>query len=179
MKVTQLNAGGVLLFEPAVFLDERGSFWETWNQEMNEAIGPYAFVQDNHSLSQRGVLRGLHYQVTRAQGKLVRVVAGEVFDVAVDLRKDSPTFGKWVSAVLSEQNKHILWVPKGFAHGFLTVSESATLVYKCTALYSPQHERTLIWNDSDLAIRWPLSGTPLLSPKDQKGVRLGDAEVYA
>ncbi len=179
MKVTQLNAGGVLLFEPAVFLDERGSFWETWNQEMNEHIGPYAFVQDNHSLSQRGVLRGLHYQVTRAQGKLVRVVAGEVFDVAVDLRKDSPTFGKWVSAVLSEQNRHILWVPKGFAHGFLTVSESAALVYKCTDLYSPQHERTLIWNDSDLAIPWPLSGTPFLSPKDQKGVRLRDAEVYA
>jgi dTDP-4-dehydrorhamnose 3,5-epimerase len=178
MTVTQLNIGGVLLFEPKVFLDERGGFLETFTQEMSQAIGCPTFVQDNESHSKRGVLRGLHYQVTRAQGKLVRVVVGEVFDVAVDLRKSSSTFGKWTSAILSGQNKHVLWVPEGFAHGFLTLSESAVLVYKCTNVYSPQHERTLIWDDPDLGIQWPLIGKPLLSPKDQSGVRLCNAEVY-
>jgi dTDP-4-dehydrorhamnose 3,5-epimerase len=179
MNVTQLSIGEVLLIEPKVFLDERGGFLETFNREISEAIGCPTFVQDNESHSKRGVLRGLHYQVTKAQGKLVRVVAGEVFDVAVDLRKGSPTFGKWTSALLSGQNKHILWVPEGFAHGFLTLSESAVLAYKCTNVYSPQHERTLIWDDPDVGIQWPLTGRPLLSPKDQSGARFRNAEVYS
>lgn len=179
MNVTQLSIEGVLLFEPKVFLDGRGCFLETFNQEISKAIGSPIFVQDNESHSKRGVLRGLHYQVTKAQGKLVRVVSGEVFDVAVDLRKGSPTFGKWTSAILSGQNKHILWVPPGLAHGFLTLSESAVLAYKCTDAYSPQHERTLIWDDPDVAIQWPRTGIPLLSPKDQLGIRFRNAEVYA
>lgn len=179
MNVTQLGIEGVLLIAPKVFLDERGAFLETFNQEISRAIGSPTFVQDNESHSKRGVLRGLHYQVAKAQGKLVRVVAGEVFDVAVDLRKGSPTFGKWTSAILSGQNKHIFWIPPGLAHGFLALSESAILSYKCTDAYSPQHERTLIWDDPDVGIQWPLTGGPILSPKDQAGVRFCNAEVYA
>lgn len=178
MTITQLSTAGVLVFRPKVYVDQRGSFSETFNLEISESIGDPIFTQDNESHSKRGVLRGLHYQVTRPQGKLVRVVVGEVLDVVVDLRKCSPTFGKYSSVILSGENKHILWVPKGFAHGFLTLSESAVLVYKCTDQYSPQHERTLIWNDPDIGIQWPLTGTPLLSPKDEQGRRFRDAEVY-
>jgi len=176
MTVTELS--GAFLLHPKVYEDERGSFSETFNQEIRESIGGASFVQDNESHSKRGVLRGLHYQVLKPQGKLVRVVAGEVFDVIVDLRKCSPTFGKHCSVVLSGQNRNILWVPEGFAHGFLTLSESAVLLYKCTDRYSPQHERTLMWNDPDLGIQWPLKGNPLLSPKDARGLPLRDAEVY-
>lgn len=179
MTVSELDAVGVLLFEPKVFVDDRGCFLETFSAEIAKSIGCYSFAQDNESFSKRGVLRGLHYQIPRAQGKLVRVVEGEVFDVAVDLRRSSPTFGKWTSATLSGQNKHILWIPKGFAHGFLTLSEFALLAYKCTDPYAPQHERSLIWNDPDLGIPWPKIANPLLSPKDQRGLRFRDAEVYA
>lgn len=178
MTVTELSTKGALLLRPKVYEDERGSFSETFNQEISEAIGGAAFVQDNESHSKRGVLRGLHYQVLQPQGKLVRVVMGEIFDVIVDLRKCSPTFGKHCSITLSGQNRYILWVPKGFAHGFLTLSESAVMVYKCTDRYSPQHERTLIWNDPDLGIQWPLNRNPIISPKDARGLPFRDAEVY-
>jgi dTDP-4-dehydrorhamnose 3,5-epimerase len=179
MTVTELSTAGALLFQPKVYEDERGSFSETFNQQISESIGGDAFVQDNESHSKRGVLRGLHYQVIQPQGKLVRVVAGEVFDVIVDLRKYSPTFGKHCSVTLSGHNKRILWVPKGFAHGFLTLSDWAVLAYKCTDRYSPQHERTLIWNDPALGIEWPTNGNPLLSPKDARGMAFRDAEVYS
>ncbi len=178
MTVSQLSTAGVLLFRPKVYIDERGSFSETFNPAITASIGCSVFRQDNESHSKRGVLRGLHYQVTRPQGKLVRVVTGAVLDVVVDLRKCSPTFGKYSSAILSGANKHILWAPEGFAHGFLTLSESAVLVYKCTDVYYPQYERTLIWNDPDVGIEWPLTGPPLLSAKDGQGRRLRDAEVY-
>ncbi len=178
MTIIPLGTAGVLLFRPTVYEDERGSFSETFNGEISKSIGCSAFSQDNESHSKQGVLRGLHYQVARPQGKLVRVVVGEVLDVVVDLRKSSPTFGKYFSAILSGDNKHILWVPIGFAHGFLTLSESAVFVYKCTDGYYPEHERTLIWNDPDIGIEWPLTGRPLLSPKDEQGRRLRDAEVY-
>ena len=178
LTITELNTKGALLFQPKVYADERGAFSETFNQEMRGLIGGHTFVQDNESYSKRGVLRGLHYQVMSPQGKLVRVVTGEVFDVIVDLRKGSRTFGKHCSRIISGQNRHILWVPKGFAHGFLTLSESAVFVYKCTERYSPEHERTLIWNDPDLGIQWPLDGSPLLSAKDARGLRLRESEVF-
>jgi dTDP-4-dehydrorhamnose 3,5-epimerase len=178
MTITPLSVSGALLLRPKIYEDARGSFAETYNQEISESIGCPTFVQDNESHSKRGVLRGLHYQVMKPQGKLVRVAAGEIFDVIVDLRKSSPTFGKHCSVVLSGHNRHILWVPAGFAHGFVTLSESAILVYKCTEKYSPQDERTLIWNDPDLGIRWPRNEMPLLSPKDARGLRFHDAEVY-
>jgi dTDP-4-dehydrorhamnose 3,5-epimerase len=152
---------------------------ESWNARALAQAGIDAtFVQDNHSRSRRGVLRGLHYQIEHAQGKLVRVVAGEVFDVAVDLRRSSPTFGRWVGVTLSEDNKRMLWVPPGFAHGFLVRSASADFLYKTTDYYHPEHERTLAWNDPDVGIAWPLDGEPVLAAKDAAGARLADAETY-
>jgi len=175
MKITPLAIPDVLLIEPKVFGDERGFFFESFNQQrFNEVTGlDLQFVQDNHSKSAKNVLRGLHYQLPpRAQGKLVRVVAGEVFDVAVDIRKNSPTFGQWVGAILSGDNKHQLWIPPGLAHGFLVLSESAEFLYKTTDYYAPELERGIIWNDPDLAIEWPIDGLPLLSGKDAVSARL-------
>lgn len=170
----------VLLLEPRVFGDERGFFFESFNQrQFEEAVGrSVSFVQDNHSRSVRNVLRGLHYQVQQPQGKLVRVVQGEVFDVAVDIRRSSPTFGQWVGAILSADNKHQLWVPGGFAHGFVVLSETAEFLYKTTNYYAPEHERSIIWSDQDLSIEWPVDVTPSLSAKDSAGTAFRDAEVY-
>jgi dTDP-4-dehydrorhamnose 3,5-epimerase len=170
----------VLVLEPKVFGDARGFFFESWNQDaFDKAVGsPVRFVQDNHSRSARGVLRGLHYQVQQAQGKLVRVIAGEVFDVAVDLRRSSPTFGRWVGERLSAENNRMMWVPAGFAHGFLVLSETADFLYKTTDYWAPPHERTLLWNDPALGIGWPLSVEPLLKPKDAAGAPLAQAETY-
>lgn len=170
----------VLIIEPKVFGDERGFFFESFNaRRFAELTGvERTFVQDNHSKSVKGVLRGLHYQIRNAQGKLVRVVSGDVFDVAVDMRKHAPTFGQWVGVVLSGQNHRQLWVPEGFAHGFLVLSESAEFLYKTTDYYSPEHERSLMWNDPTLAIDWPLDGVPSLSAKDAKGMAFVDAEAF-
>lgn len=169
----------VLIIEPKVFGDERGFFFESYNRRALAELGLQAeFVQDNHSRSARGVLRGLHYQLHHPQGKLVRVIAGEVFDVAVDLRRSSSTFGQWVSATLSAENKRMLWIPEGFAHGFLTLSESAEFLYKTTDYWHPEDERSIAWNDPDLAINWPLSIEPQLAAKDRAGVTLREAEVY-
>lgn len=185
MQATRLAIPEVVLLQPKVFADERGFFYESFNQQrFEEALGrSVAFVQDNHSCSAKGVLRGLHYQVQQAQGKLVRVVAGEVFDVAVDLRAGSKTFGQWVGELLSAENKRQLWVPEGFAHGFLVLSDSAESLYKTTDYYAPQHERCLQWNDAQVAIDWPLArleGVTLqLSGKDQQGLPLARAEIYA
>lgn len=171
----------MLLIEPKVFGDERGFFFESFNQNVwHEATGlDTLFVQDNHSRSARNVLRGLHYQIRQPQGKLVRVIAGEVFDVAVDLRKSSATFGMWVGVTLSAENKRQIWVPEGFAHGFIVTSESAEFLYKTTDYWYPEYERSIIWNDPDLAINWPLAGEPVLAKKDAEGARLCDAEVFA
>jgi dTDP-4-dehydrorhamnose 3,5-epimerase len=171
MQVTPTELPDVLEIAPRVFGDERGFFFESWNRRAFEAAGvPGEFVQDNHSRSRRGVLRGLHYQVEHAQGKLVRVVAGEVFDVAVDLRRSAPTFGRYMSRVLSAANKRMLWVPPGFAHGFLVLSEDAEFLYKTTDYWHPEHERCIRWDDPDLAIDWPLGGAaPKLSAKDAAG----------
>jgi dTDP-4-dehydrorhamnose 3,5-epimerase len=182
MKATRLAIPEVVLIEPKVFGDARGFFFESFNQKaFNEATGTnHQFVQDNHSRSSRGVLRGLHYQIQQPQGKLVRVARGKVWDVAVDIRKGSPTFGQWVGVELSENNQHQLWVPPGFAHGFVVLSESADFLYKTTDYYSPQHERCIAWNDPALAITWPLEGgAPMLSGKDAMGLGLGAAEVFA
>lgn len=170
----------VLVLEPKVFGDERGFFFESFNQgAFEQATGlRRTFVQDNHSKSARNVLRGLHYQIQQPQGKLVRVVAGEVFDVAVDLRQSSPTFGAWVGEILSAENKRQLWVPEGFAHGFLVLSETAEFLYKTTDYYAPQYERCVAWNDPDLTIAWPLVGNPILSAKDAQGVKLQMAELF-
>jgi dTDP-4-dehydrorhamnose 3,5-epimerase len=164
-----------------VFGDDRGFFFESFNEKrFVEAIGKTVqFVQDNHSKSARGVLRGLHYQIQQAQGKLVRVVAGEVFDVAVDIRKSSPTFGQWVGAVLSAENKRQMWVPEGFAHGFVVTSESAEFLYKTTDYWAPEYERCIVWNDPAIGIQWPIDALPVLSGKDQQGLRLAEAEVFA
>ncbi len=170
------------MIEPAVFGDARGFFYESWNQRaFDQAVGrEVRFVQDNHSMSARGVLRGLHYQMVQAQGKLVRVIEGEVYDVAVDLRRSSPHFGQWVAERLSADNHRMLWVPAGFAHGFLVVSERAQFLYKTTDYYAPEHERTLLWNDPKLAIPWPLEGRePMLKPKDAAGTPLAQAETFA
>lgn len=166
----------VLLIEPKVFGDDRGFFFESFNQiAFNQATGlEIEFVQDNHSKSARNVLRGLHYQVQQPQGKLVRVVQGEVFDVAVDIRQGSPTFGQWVGEILSADNKKQLWIPAGLAHGFLVLSDSAEFLYKTTDYYAPAHERCLAWNDPDLAINWPISGAPILSAKDAAGLRMAE-----
>lgn len=182
MKVTPCSIPDVLLIEPRVFGDDRGFFYESFNQRtFNEVTGlSLAFVQDNHSKSAQHVLRGLHYQIQQPQGKLVRVVAGEVFDVAVDLRKSSPTFGQWVGEVLSEKNRRQLWIPPGFAHGFIVLSETAEFLYKTTDYYAPAHERCIAWNDSTLAIDWRLGGaTPLLSGKDSAGTAFAQAEVFS
>ena len=170
----------VLIIEPRVFGDARGFFYESFNQQaFNEATGTdHQVVQDNHSRSTKGVLRGLHYQIQQPQGKLVRVARGSVFDVAVDVRKSSPTFGQWVGVELSEDNHRQLWVPPGFAHGFLVTSESADFLYKTTDYYAPAHERCIAWNDLDIGIDWPVDLQPSLSAKDQLGQRLQDAEVF-
>lgn len=181
MRATPLALPDVLLFEPKVFGDERGFFYESFNQKVfEEAVGkPVHFVQDNHSRSAQGVLRGLHYQVKQAQGKLVRVTHGEVFDVAVDLRRSSANFGNWVGVHLSASNRAQLWVPEGFAHGFVVLSESAEFLYKTTDYWAPEHERSVAWDDPDLAIDWPISEAPTLSAKDANAPRLMDAEVFA
>jgi dTDP-4-dehydrorhamnose 3,5-epimerase len=180
MKVTPTALPDVLLIEPQVFGDARGFFMESFNaHDFAAATGVQrAFVQDNHSCSARGVLRGLHYQVRQAQGKLVRVVAGEVFDVAVDLRRSSSTFGQWAGARLSAQNKRQLWIPEGFAHGFLVLSDSAEFLYKTTDYYAPEHERSLRWDDPRLAIAWPLEGAPVLSAKDQAAPSFDQVETF-
>jgi dTDP-4-dehydrorhamnose 3,5-epimerase len=177
--VTRTAIPDVLAIEPRVFGDARGFFLESWNAKAFAGAGiPALFVQDNHSRSPRGVLRGLHYQIVQPQGKLIRVVAGEVFDVAVDLRRHSPTFGQWVGDRLSGDGKRMLWIPPGFGHGFLVLSESADFLYKTTDYYAPEHERVIAWNDPDLAIAWPLEGAPILSARDTAGVRFRDAEVF-
>jgi dTDP-4-dehydrorhamnose 3,5-epimerase len=180
MKVTATTIPDVLIIEPRVFGDGRGFFFESFNQKAfaGETGITDVFVQDNHSRSARNVLRGLHYQIVKPQGKLVRTVLGEVFDVAVDLRRSSRTFGKWVGITLSAENKRLLWIPKGFAHGFLVLSELAEVLYKTTDYYAPEHERTLMWNDPELGIRWPDHAAPLLSKKDQEGLALSKIELF-
>ena len=181
MKFTPTEIPSVVLVEPTVFGDERGFFIESWERRKFAAAGIDAdFVQDNHSRSVRGTLRGLHYQIEQPQGKLVRVTSGEVYDVAVDVRRASPTFGRWVGAVLSADNRRQLWIPPGFAHGFYVTSDAAEFQYKCTDFYAPAHERTIRWDDPDLAIDWPVpaGARPLLSPKDADGIRFRDADVY-
>jgi dTDP-4-dehydrorhamnose 3,5-epimerase len=180
MNVIETDIPDVLLIEPPVFGDERGFFYESYNEKVFlDKVGISAhFVQDNHSRSMKNVLRGLHYQIHQAQGKLVRVVVGSVFDVAVDLRKSSATFGQWVGVYLSAENKHQLWIPPGFAHGFLVLSECAEFLYKTTEYYAPQYDRTILWNDPDLAIAWPIPEEPVVSAKDKIGKLLVEAEVY-
>ena len=180
MQVIPSELPGVLILEPKVFGDERGFFYESFNaRAFEQATGlKREFVQDNHSCSQRGVLRGLHYQVRQAQGKLVRVTAGEVFDMVVDLRRGSPSFGQWLGVHLSAENKRQLWVPEGFAHGFLVLSEVAEFLYKTTDYYAPEHERCIRWDDPTLAIDWPLTEPPQLSAKDQAGLTFLEAEVF-
>jgi dTDP-4-dehydrorhamnose 3,5-epimerase len=181
MKVVATAISDVLLLEPTIYEDARGFFFESFNQKrFDDAVGRHVgFVQDNHSRSVKHVLRGLHYQIRRPQGKLVRVVSGEVFDVAVDLRRSSPTFGKFVSGVLSAANKKQLWIPEGFAHGFLVLSDAAEFLYKTTDYYVPDDERCLIWNDPDIGVDWPKEVAPILSTKDRLGLPLGKAEVFA
>lgn len=180
MKATPLAIPDVILIEPKVFGDERGFFFESFNQaQFEQAIGKSVqFVQDNHSRSARNVLRGLHYQIQQPQGKLVRVVQGEVFDVAVDLRKSSKTFGQWVGEILSAENKRQLWIPEGFAHGFVVLSETAEFLYKTTDYYAPAFERSILWNDPATGIRWPINDAPQLSGKDQQGKLLAQAETF-
>ncbi len=179
MNVREADLPGVMLIEPRVFADDRGWFMETYHAVRLAAAGiDVAFLQDNHSLSRRGVLRGLHYQIHHPQGKLVRVVRGEIFDVAVDLRRFSPTFRHWLGMRIGADDRRQIYVPPGFAHGFLALSEVAEVAYKCTDVYYPEHERTLIWNDPQIGIGWPLDGPPLVSEKDQRGQRLVDAECF-
>lgn len=181
MKITPTEIPDVLLIEPRVFGDERGFFFESFNEKtfLEKTEADVRFVQDNHSCSTANVLRGLHYQIQQAQGKLVRVVAGAIFDVAVDIRQSSPTFGQWVSCELSAENKKQLWIPTGFAHGFLSLSDRTEVLYKATDFYAPAHERCIRWDDPDLAIAWPLTATPTVSAKDQAGQPLRTAEVFA
>lgn len=179
MNIIKTKIPEVLLFEPKVFGDDRGFFLESYNQKSFEQFGlKQSFVQDNHSRSARNVLRGLHYQLGQPQGKLVRVVSGAIWDVAVDVRRRSATFAQWVAAELSADNKRIFWVPEGFAHGFVVTSDSADVLYKATDFYAPSCERSLLWNDPQLAIPWPLSGEPLLSQKDRAGLPIGHAELF-
>lgn len=180
MKIIDTRIKDVKIIEPAIFGDERGFFMETWQQKkFDEQVCPQVFVQDNHSQSEHGVLRGLHYQVGNdAQGKLVRCVEGEVFDVAVDIRRSSSTFGEWVGVILSAENKKQLWIPAGFAHGFLTISESAQFLYKTTNYYSPKAERCILWDDKDIGVEWPQVKKIKLSDKDLKGFNLNSAELY-
>ena len=179
MKISPTRLPEVLLIGPKVFGDARGFFLETWNERGFEAAGIHArFVQDNHSRSEHNVLRGLHYQIRQPQGKLVRVVAGEIFDVVVDIRRSSPSFGRWEGIRLSAASHDMLWVPIGFAHGFCVVSDFAEVLYKTTDFYAPEHERCILWNDPELHIDWPLPGAPILSAKDAAGVRLKHAETF-
>ncbi|ESA33015.1 dtdp-4-dehydrorhamnose -epimerase [Leptolyngbya sp. Heron Island J] len=181
MNVIPTDIPDVLIIEPQVFGDERGFFLESFNQKKfsDETGLNHQFVQDNHSRSRQNILRGLHYQMQQVQGKLVRVVLGEIYDVVVDIRRSSDTFGQWVGVTLSAENKRQLWVPPGFAHGFYVLSDSADVLYKTTDYYAPQHERSILWNDADLAIKWPLvSQTPVLSDKDQQAVQFAIAEVF-
>ena len=180
MNVLQTSLPGVVILEPKVFGDARGFFFESFNARTFAAVTGLTvdFVQDNHSRSRKNVLRGLHYQIKQPQGKLVRVAIGEVFDVAVDLRKSSPTFGQWTGALLSAENKRMMWVPEGFAHGFLVISDSADFLYKTTDYYAPEHERCIAWNDPAIGIQWPLAGAPILAAKDAAGKRLQDAEAF-
>jgi dTDP-4-dehydrorhamnose 3,5-epimerase len=181
MQVTPTAIPEVLMIEPKVFTDERGFFFESFNQKQFDAIvgKPIRFVQDNHSHSKRHVLRGLHYQIQQPQGKLVRVCTGKVFDVAVDLRRQSPTFGQWVGVELSQENKRQLWIPEGFAHGFLVLSEFADFLYKTTDYWAPAYERTILWRDETLAIDWPFEQEPIVSAKDAQGLPFDQAEYYA
>lgn len=181
MKVVPTELSDVKIIEPDVFGDDRGSFMETWNHAKFKDGGIDAmFVQDNQSRSVKGVLRGLHYQIKQPQGKLVRVLQGEIYDVAVDIRRSSPNFGRWVGVVLSAENRRELWIPAGFAHGFYVLSESADVFYKCTDLYAPGYDRTIRWDDPDIGITWPLNGcsAPILSPKDAAGVSFKEAECF-
>jgi len=178
MNVIQTNISDVLIVEPKVFADARGFFYESFNKKLMQAAGITGdFVQDNHSRSIKNVLRGLHYQIKQPQGKLIRATVGEIFDVAVDIRRRSPTFGKWVGFNLSEQNRRMAWIPPGFAHGFLVLSEHAEVLYKTTDYWAPQFERTIAWNDRDLAIAWPTREEPQLSAKDKTGAAFGEAEM--
>ena len=180
MRATPTAIPEVLILEPKVFGDDRGFFFESFNaRAFDEATGlDVAFVQDNHSKSAKNVLRGLHYQIQQPQGKLVRVVQGEVFDVAVDIRKSSKTFGQWIGHILSAENKKQLWIPEGFAHGFVVLSEKAEFLYKTTDYYAPEFERSLLWNDPAIGIEWPFIGEPILALKDESAKRLVDAEVF-
>lgn len=180
MKVIDTKIPEVKIIEPQIFRDDRGFFMESYNQRRFEELTGASenFVQDNHSRSTKNVLRGLHYQIQQAQGKLVRVISGEVYDVAVDIRRSSPTFGQWVSATLTGDNHLQMWVPAGFAHGFVVLSEHAEFIYKTTDFWAPEHERCIMWNDPDINIEWPLDGDPILSEKDKNGVPFKDAEYY-
>jgi dTDP-4-dehydrorhamnose 3,5-epimerase len=179
MKKIETSLAGVMLLEPRVFGDDRGFFLESYNERNFAEIGIREhFVQDNHSYSARNVIRGLHYQVGKPQGKLVRVVTGEILDVALDLRRNSPTFGKWQSFTLSGENRRMLWIPSGFAHGFRVVSEAAHVLYKATEFYAPEEERTVAWNDPQLKIDWQLKGEPIVSAKDRQGVAFGESETF-
>ncbi|WP_297798932.1 dTDP-4-dehydrorhamnose 3,5-epimerase [Arenimonas sp. GDDSR-1] len=179
MNITPAAISDVLIIEPKIFGDERGFFFESYNRRAFESAAGFApeFVQDNHSRSGKHVLRGLHYQVSHAQGKLVRVVAGAAFDVAVDIRRNSPSFGRWVGIELSAENKRQLWIPPGFAHGFLSLADGTEFVYKTTDYWMPEHERCIRWDDPKLAVDWPITATPLISEKDGKGVSLAEAEL--
>jgi dTDP-4-dehydrorhamnose 3,5-epimerase len=180
MQIKATKIPDVIIIEPKVFGDSRGFFFESYNENrFADAIGrKVKFVQDNHSQSSKNVVRGLHYQIQQPQAKLVRVVSGQVFDVAVDLRRSSATFGQWVGAILSAENKQQLWIPAGFAHGFMVMSESAEFLYKATDYWAPEYERTVRWDDPEIGIDWPLQGEPVLSPKDRQGLSLTDAETY-
>ena len=180
MKVERTSTPDVLVLEPDVIRDARGFFYESYNRRSFAAATglDVEFVQDNHSRSARNVLRGLHYQVRQPQGKLVRVVAGEIWDVAVDLRRGSSSFGRWAATKLDAESHRMLWIPPGFAHGFVVLSEQADVLYKATDFYAPEHERTLLWNDPAIAIRWPLAGEPVMTDKDRRGVPLADAEKF-
>lgn len=181
MQIIETSIPDVKIIQPNVFGDERGFFMETWNEHTFQQQGlNLNFVQDNHSRSPQGILRGLHYQIKHPQGKLVRVVTGKVFDVAVDIRQQSATFGQWVGVELSDENHQMLWIPAGFAHGFYVMSQQADFIYKCTDIYAPQYERSILWNDKELGIEWPLINEqpPTLSAKDQQGIRFQDAEVF-
>lgn len=180
MIISRSTIPDVLIIKPRVLRDERGLFWESFNERrfFEQAGIRASFVQDNHTISYKGVLRGLHYQICRPQGKLIRVVVGEIFDVAVDLRKSSPTFGRWTGAVLSAENKSQLWIPAGFAHGFFVKSETAEVLYKVSDYYAPQYERAILWNDPAVDIHWPLEGKPILSAKDRVANLLRDADVF-
>jgi dTDP-4-dehydrorhamnose 3,5-epimerase len=180
MRIIPTSLPDVLLIEPKVFGDERGFFYESYNRKIFTELGiPDEFVQDNHSRSRRGVLRGLHYQIQQTQGKLVRVIAGSVYDVAVDLRRSSPTFGQWAGMELSAENQLMAWIPPGFAHGFVVTSDTAEFLYKTTDYWAPAHERCLLWNDPDVNIIWPLDGEPSLAAKDAAGLPLVQCEVFA